>query len=110
MNAAGPSQRRPFQVPLENLLPFPQRGKVDEGLVKSAWPQQSVVKNVSSVGGHQVCDVVGGARSNHFHRSWFRVRPSSVLQEPDLVVGRCLPTESVSSMYATPSGAGRGLP
>lgn len=78
--------------------------------MKSAWPQQSVVKNVSSVGGRQDSDVVGGARFSHFHRSWFRVRPAFVLQEPDLVVGRFLPTESVSSMYATPSGGGRGLP
>lgn len=41
-----------------------QRGKVDENVpVQSARPQQSVVQDVSSVGGRQDDDVVGGTHS-----------------------------------------------
>lgn len=41
-----------------------QRREVDEHVpVQSAWPQQSGVQNVSSVGGRQDNDVVGGAHS-----------------------------------------------
>lgn len=41
-----------------------QCGEVDEDVsVQSAWPQQSIVQNVSSVGGCQDDDMVGGAHS-----------------------------------------------
>ena len=41
-----------------------QRGKVDEDVsIQSAWPQQSVVQDVSSVGGCQDNDMVRGAHS-----------------------------------------------
>lgn len=41
-----------------------QRGKVDENMpVQSARPQQSIVQNVSSVGGCQDDDVVSGTHS-----------------------------------------------
>lgn len=74
----------------------------------SSGPGLSTVKSVGLVGGGLSCDMVRGARSTRFHRNRFRVRPSSLLEKPDLVLGRFLPTESVSSRYTTPGGGGGG--
>lgn len=73
----------------------------------SIGPGLSIVKSVGLVGGRLSCDVVRGTRPTHFHRNWFRVRSSCLLEKPDRVLGRFLPTEAISSMCTTPGGRGQ---